>query len=128
MVPICWTLANGKVWKEIFNIKSESDIVNKLINWYPLNYKKGNQNWYTDQLKLKKYISKFDKKYPNRVIYFDDQTLHFNRIDRSETDSVLFNLQSKKVEYTDYHMPIPYKQFKNIIEEVFELSKQNGYI
>ena len=40
MVPICWTLANGKVWKEIFNIKSESDIVNKLINWYPLNYKR----------------------------------------------------------------------------------------
>ena len=128
MVPICWTLANGKVWKEIFNIKSESDIVNKLINWYPINYKKGNQNWYTDQLMLKKYISKFDKKYPNRVIYFDDQTLHFNRIDRAETDSVLFNLQSKKVEYTDYHMPIPYKQFKNIIIEVFELSKKNGYI
>jgi len=40
----------------------------------------------------------------------------------------LFNLQSKKVEYTDYHMPIPYKQFKNIIVEVFELSKKNGYI
>ena len=33
------------------------------------------------------------KKYDNRVIYFNDQTLHFNRIDRDEIKSVIYNLK-----------------------------------
>ena len=41
----------------------KKDIVKKIVNWYPLNYRKGHKNWYTDQLKLKKYISRFDKKF-----------------------------------------------------------------
>lgn len=128
MIPICWTLAKGKTWSEIFDISSENDIVKKLVNWYPLQYKKGHKNWYTDQLKLKKYISKFDKKYPKRVIYFNDQSLHFNRIDRDEINSVVYNLEHKKVEYTDYHMPIPYSQYKDVIEKIYNLSVQNGFI
>ena len=39
----------------------------------------------------------FDKKYPNRVIYFNDQYLHFNRIDRDEIESVIYNLENKNV-------------------------------
>lgn len=128
MIPICWTLARGTTWSEIFNIKNENDIVKKLINWYPLNYRKGHENWYTDQLKLKKFIEKFDKKYPNRVIYFNDQYLHFNRIDRDEIESVIYNLENKNVEYSDYHMPIPYNQYKEVIEKIYKLSVQNGFI
>ena len=128
MIPICWTLANGKTWKSIFDINDETDIINKLISWYPIVYRKGHKNWYTDQLKLKKYISKFDKDNPNRVIYFDDQTLHFNRIDRNEIDSVIYNLTVDKVVYTDYHMPIPYSNFKDTIHEIYDLSIKNGNI
>ena len=128
MIPICWTLANGNTWREIFNIKNENDIIKKLINWYPLSYRKGHENWYTDQLKLKKYISKFDKKYPKRVIYFNDQYLHFNRIDRDEIDSVIYNLENGNVEYSDYHMPIPFSQYRNVIEKIYKLSIQNGFI
>ena len=29
MIPICWTLAKGTTWSEIFNIKNENDIVKK---------------------------------------------------------------------------------------------------
>lgn len=128
MIPICWTLANGETWKEIFNINSEKDIVNKIASWYPIIYKKGHKNWYTDQLKLKKYISKFQKKNPNRIIYFNDQTLHFNRIDRDEIRSVIYNLENNKVIYTDYHMPIPYNQYKNLINKIYEQSIKNGNI
>jgi len=128
MIPICWTLAKGITWSQIFNINNDKDIVKKIVDWYPLNYRKGHKNWYTDQLKLKKYVSKFDKKFKNKVIFFNDQTLHFNRIDRDEIKSVIFNLENKKVEYTDYHMPIPYKQYKDVIEKIYNLSIQNGYI
>ena len=31
MIPICWNLAKGRLWSEIFNINSENDIV-KLRN------------------------------------------------------------------------------------------------
>ncbi len=128
MIPICWTLAKGTTWQKIFNIKNENDIINKLISWYPLNYRKGHKNWYTDQLKLKKYISKYDIDNPREVLYFTDQMLHFNRIDRNELDGVLYNLSEKKVEYSDFHMPIPYSQFEETINEVYRLSKKNGYI
>lgn len=128
MIPICWTLAKGATWSEIFNIKDENDIIKKIINWYPINYQKGNENWYTDQLKLKKFIGKFDKKYPNRVIFFNDQYLHFNRIDRDEIESVIYNLENNNVEYSDYHMPIPYNQYKEVIEKIYKLSIQNGFI
>ena len=57
------------------------------------------------------------KNLKNRVIYFNDQSLHFNRIDRDEIKSVIYNLENKKVEYTDYHMPIPYGQYKEVIEK-----------
>jgi len=128
MIPICWTLAKGSTWGEIFNINSTDDIVNTIASWYPLNYQKGHKNWYTDQLKLKKYVEKFSKKNPNRVVYFKDQTLHFNRIDRDEVSSVIYNLEHDKVEYTDYHMPIPFNQYKDIIEKIYELSVKNGNI
>lgn len=128
MIPICWTLAKGKTWSQIFDINNDKDIVKKIVDWYPLNYRKGHKNWYTDQLKLKKYVSKFDKRFKNRVIFFNDQTLHFNRIDRDEIKSVIFNLENKKVEYTDYHMPIPYEQYKDVIKKIYNLSVQNGYI
>ena len=71
---------------------------------------------------------KINKKFKNRVIYFNDQSLHFNRIDRDEIKSVIYNLENKKVEYTDYHMPIPYGQYKQVIEKIYNLSVQNGYI
>jgi hypothetical protein len=128
MIPICWTLAKGSTWSEIFNINSTSDIVNKIASWYPLNYQKGHKNWYTDQLKLKKYVEKFSKKNENRVVYFKDQILHFNRIDRDEVSSVIYNLEQDKVEYTDYHMPIPFSQYKDVIEKIYKLSVKNGNI
>tara|TARA_B100000131_G_C17947033_1_gene544832 strand:- start:31 stop:771 length:741 start_codon:yes stop_codon:yes gene_type:complete len=128
MIPISWTLAKGSTWQKIFNIQNENDIINKLISWYPLNYGKGHKNWYTDQLKLKKYISIYEKNNPRGVIYFTDQMLHFNRIDRNEIDGVLYNLEKKKVEYTDYHMPIPFNQFEETIRKIYKLSINNGYI
>ena len=88
MIPISWTLAKGKTWQKIFNIKDENDIINKLISWYPLNYKKGHKNWYTDQLKLKKYISIYEKKimlnngtiFYGNVIYQDQESVHIETL------------------------------------------------
>ena len=77
---------------------------------------------------IMKLVEKFSKKNPNRIVYFKDQTLHFNRIDRDEVSSVIYNLEQDKVEYTDYHMPIPFSQYKDVIEKIYELSVKNGNI
>ena len=37
-------------------------------------------------------------------------------------------LENKNVEYSDYHMPIPYNQYKEVIEKIYKLSVQNGFI
>ena len=86
MIPICWTLANGKTWKSIFDINDETDIINKLISWYPIVYRKGHKNWYTDQLKLKKYISKFNSidRTPLEMAHYQLSKLYLKQQKREE--------------------------------------------
>lgn len=128
MIPISWNLANSKTWQEIFKIHSENEIVNRLIKWYPIEYRRGYPGWYTDQIKLKQYVNKFSKKNKQRVVYLTDKSMHFNRISRDATDGVIQNLKNTNVEYSDYHMPIPFIKHKKAIFQIYKRSIENGYI
>ena len=54
MLAVCYNLAKGSTWSEIFNIKTKKDIVEKLNKWYNIEYNgiKNCPGWYTDQKKL----------------------------------------------------------------------------
>ena len=62
MISMMWNAANSQTWNEIFKVKSEKDINKLLKRWYTNKYSIRGKAWYTDQIKLRKYINKFERK------------------------------------------------------------------
>ena len=122
MISIMWNVAIGKTWGEIFNIKNLKDIETTLINWYPQNYKIRGENWYFDQIMLKNKIDLFVKRYPNRVVRLSDETTGFNRLNRSKLKRRFNSFYIEGSNYSDFHMPRPYRKYKKLINKVFDLT------
>ena len=102
MISMMWNAANSSTWKEIFTIEAEKDIYKKLNRWYKNNYSFQGSGWYTDQIKLQKYLSKFSK---NRIDEHLEKLLH-----QDET-------------FTSFHMPRPYKENEELINLVLNKHK-----
>ena len=62
MISMMWNASNSVTWNEIFKINSENDIFKKLKRWYSSKYSIRGKAWYTDQIKLRKYVNKFSRK------------------------------------------------------------------
>lgn len=124
MNAICYNLANSNVWKKIFKINNEIDIINKLKKWYNPEYngKKNCLGWFTDQKILFKYLH-FNEK---DVIYLNDKDLKFNRLDKRNKKYIIDNLNLiynniKSGYYTDFHIIRPYHKYTVIIKRILDL-------
>ncbi len=122
MISIMWNAALGKTWGEIFEIKNIDDIKNTLINWYPSNYIVRGENWYFDQLMLKERIENFRKSSPDRVVELSDEITGFNRLNRSKLKRRFSKFYYEGNNYSDFHMPRPYKKYKKLINRVYDLT------
>lgn len=91
-LPMCYNLAKGSTWREVFEIESE-DLSNSwksifrdiLIKWFPVEYKtpwEVHQGylWETDQFKLRSYINKWNAK-TERFYQLYDRDTNFSRLD-----------------------------------------------
>ena len=83
MISMMWNAARSSTWKEIFNIDSEKNLEKNLKKWYTKKYAIEGTAWYTDQIKLRKYVNKFSKKNKSRIVELDDTELGF--LDSTET-------------------------------------------
>jgi hypothetical protein len=88
MLPICYNLATSEKWSEIFEIKTENDIIETLKKWY----KEYAGSWFTDQRIL--YNKVIDKAKFSKALGFD-------RLDKSQVCSQLISPKNK----TDVHLP-----------------------
>ena len=122
MIPICWNLAKGSKWSEIFDINSKQKIERRLKNWYVFSYKFKRYKWYTDQIILKQYIDRYRKKSSGPVVKLDDNVLNFKRFDRISIEQDLKELNDGSAKFSEFHMPRPYDQYKDLINEVYEKS------
>ena len=54
MFGMCHNIAKSIIWRQVFKVYNEKDIILRLKDWYNKDYKinKVNQYWYTDQKKL----------------------------------------------------------------------------
>lgn len=120
MISIMWNVAKGSTWSEIFKITTVRKIKLTLIYWYIYFYKLQRYNWYTDQILLKKYISKFQESNIERIVELDDKKTNFNRLDRESLDEGLDNLILKKVYFSDFHMPRPFSKYDKQICDVYD--------
>ena len=125
MISMMWNAANSSTWKEIFNIDSEKNIEKYLKKWYTRKYTIEGTAWYTDQIKLRKYVNKFSKKNKSRIVELNDNELGFFRFNRNRLEKH-FNMinENPNLKFTDFHMPRPFSEYEELINKVFEYHKK----
>lgn len=106
--PMCYNAAKGKVFKEIFGIKSSDDIPALIRTWTALGH-----GWNTDELVLYEYLTRWSA-YTTRCIKLGNTVSH--RIDRSNW--VYNKVYIDKNYYRDAHLPRPYASHKKSIDEL----------
>ena len=126
MISMMWNAASSSTWKEIFNIDSEKDLEKNLKKWYTKKYAIEGTAWYTDQIKLRKYVNKFSKKNKSRIVELDDTELGFFRFNRNRLEKH-FNMiqENPNLEFTDFHMPRPFNDYEELINKVFEYHRKH---
>ena len=125
MIPICWNLAKGIIWSQIFKVKSLRGIKVKLFFWYLYYCKLKRYKWYTDQILLKKYIEEFKVKNNDLIIELNDKVTKFSRIDRVSLDEDIKKLNNKEIKFSEFHMPRPLSKYKDLIIEIYEKAISN---
>jgi hypothetical protein len=122
MYPICYNVAKGKIWEQIFEVDSIKSINLKLTHWFEKYFNNVESNWYIDQIILKKKLDKFYKDSESNFIKLNDKDTNFRRLNRTDLGPRFKKFYNPLEEYTDFHMPIPYKKNKKIITKVFNLN------
>jgi hypothetical protein len=125
--PMCYNVATNKVWSEIFNINTLDDVYTRLEQLYKTtNYSgiHGGAGWSTDQVYLYNTVNSWNNQTKNLVLLNDSKT-GFKRLDRADRDIKNLDSQRKQLVknyfYADYHMLRPYKQYKQINDEIINL-------
>ena len=126
MISMMWNAASSSTWKEIFNIESEKNLEKNLKKWYTKKYAIEGTAWYTDQIKLRKYVNKFSKKNKSRIVELDDTELGFFRFNRNRLEKH-FNMiqENPNLEFTDFHMPRPFSEYEELINKVFDYHRKH---
>lgn len=125
MISMMWNAANSGTWLEIFKTDSELKIEKILNKWYNKKYSFQGKAWYTDQIKLRKYVQRFSRSNNSRIIELDDLELGFFRFNRNKLDEhYKIMLENAEVRFTDFHMPRPFNDYEEFIKKVFEFHKK----
>ena len=125
MISLCWVAAESKTWYELFKVDSERKIEKYLKKWYTKNYSIQGTAWYTDQIKLRKYVNKFSRKNKSRIIELDDEDQGFFRFNRNRLEEHFSMMnETPDIKFTDFHMPRPYGEYEQLINKVFEHHKK----
>jgi len=124
--PICFCLANSKIWKDIFNINNIDDITKTITKWFWLydNYELSSPfslAWACDQLELFHNVNKW--KHQDKVIKLTDEETDFKRLDRSEINNIKYNISYYKnlIEshtYSDFHLPRPLSKYQELLDKL----------
>ena len=126
MISMMWNAASSSTWKEIFNIDSEKNLEKNLKKWYTKKYAIEGTAWYTDQIKLRKYVNKFSKKNKSRIVELDDTELGFFRFNRNRLEKHFKMIQENpNLEFTDFHMPRPFNEYEELINKVFDYHRKH---
>ena len=74
---------------------------------------------------IKKHIDKFSKKNNCRIHKLDDKINGFNRFNRTKLSEHLDQMNSGKSNFSDFHMPRPFKKYESLINDVYIYHKKN---
>ena len=122
---ICYNLAKGSLWKEIFEVDSLNTIIGKLKEWY---YEYNGAHT-TDQQVLGKYLEKYDNKRFMLGNYLPEKTMIRRLSLYSKTHLVKKIVLEDLTKYLDFHAHgifedeenLPY--YKNIVKHLLGTKK-----
>ena len=125
-IAMCYNVALPMIWKEIFEIESVNDIIERISN---ISNKSeivkghGKKGWNTDQLYLYESVNNWNNK-TNNFICLRDSDTGFNRLCRAmnfslDDDNIRNNISNGK--YSDYHCYRPMENFTKLNYEIFNL-------
>ena len=120
MYPICYSVAHGETWREIFKVDNMNSIKTLISEWYHNDYIKFGESWYFDQIKLFQSVTTFALDQQDRFVELDDSITKFCRLNRTNLKWRFSKFYNESIEYTDFHMPRPYKKYEKIINKVYE--------
>lgn len=136
---ICYNIAHNNIWKDIFKISDEKDIINKLIDVNKNNYyegKHGGMGWNLDQLDLYSITQEWNIKTNNLIILDTNiyEIYNNNLPKRNDYYVRLWNHYNiYQIKYflehdniVDFHLPKPYN--KELSDKVLELLPNNNSI
>lgn len=126
---MCYNIAHQNVWREIFNINNQEDIINTIKSIYKKEkYYGENANkhykpyWITDQLYLYEKTQEWNIIVKNLIIL--DDSKYMNRLDKINLNNLNYNLMKENIKkklYSDFHMPRPYHKYQNVLINIIKL-------
>ncbi len=120
MYPICYSVAKGNVWNDIFQVDSIESIKKLLKNWYENESNKIKNPWYFDQIKLYESVNKYFINSTSKFIQLEDKDTGFTRLNRTNLKFSFSRFYDEDQDYSDFHMPRPFKKYKKLINKVYE--------
>ena len=114
-IAMCYNVATPKIWKDVFNINSKEDIINKIKNIYS-----ENNTWFADQITLFKHIKNWKLKQTSFVRLNEKET-KFKRLDRNTFDTNNIETIISNNSFTDYHCLRPMSQYEEINNKIVDL-------
>tara|TARA_B110000259_G_scaffold169646_2_gene199713 strand:+ start:5545 stop:6312 length:768 start_codon:yes stop_codon:yes gene_type:complete len=124
---ICYNIAHRNVWRSVFSIKTEADIVymiqTVLYNNMEFVGHKEMPFWITDQLYLFNSTQNWNKNVNvNKLVILNDNFCKFKRLDRGNfPNSTVLSNSIQTGQYSDYHMCRPYDKYKQINDNIVNL-------
>jgi hypothetical protein len=122
--PICYSLANPAVWREVYGVFDDRSVQEKLEEIFKgtlrrggYDSKHGGEGWFSDQLDLFTRVRQFEASGGQVIRLKDDETGH-NRLDRVAHIGPLVWLALPMVilrRFTDYHVHHPVNRHKVLL-------------
>ncbi len=112
-IYMCYNAAKGKVFQEIFGVKTYEDIPKIIAQWHQIGL-----GWSTDERLLYKYLKKWKKRKTHL------KKLGYAKKKRRRIDRELCYKKKKisKHYYIEMNCPRPYAAYKNKIDAVMQLA------
>jgi hypothetical protein len=127
MVAIPFNAAEPATWGEIFGIRTEEDVRERLQRWaHGREYAgvRGGSGWFTDQLVLHDTLGPWGER-TGRLWLLDDDYTGFRRLHRARAGATLTPGQRRSIRagrYSDFNAPVPASEHRAVIEEAVELA------
>ena len=117
-MAICYNVARSSTWQEIFGVSSVEDIRDSFVHIAET----VDINWFTDQLILYEYVTRWNTT-TKRLFRVFDNTTGFNRLHcrRDTLSKFLIRKNISRGVYSDYHCLKPMTEYSKINTRIYYL-------